>query len=199
MTNTKKRSNIYKMVLIAMFIALMLVMNFTPIGYITVTGAFSITLMTIPVALGAACTGITGGTILGFVFGLTSFATCFGSSHFGAALLAINPAFTFITCVVARVLAGYLAGIVFKVVKKLKYNYEIACLAGPLLNTLFFMGCLVLFFYNTEFIQNLAVTLGTANPFAFVVAFVGLQGIVEAVACFVIATVISRNVHKFVK
>ena len=61
------------------------------------------------------------------------------------------------------------------------------------------MGALVLFFYNTEFIQNLAATLGAANPFAFVIAFVGLQGLVEAVACCVFAAVISKNVHKFVK
>ena len=193
-----KKSKTLKLAQLALLVAVVLVMAYTPLGYLRTLG-LEISFLMIPVTIGAIVLGPVEGAILGLVFGLTSFATCFGSSHFGAALLAINPVFTFITCVVARVLAGYLAGIVFKVVTKLKYSYEIACLAGPLLNTLFFMGCLVLFFYNTEFIQNLAVTLGTANPFAFVVAFVGLQGAVEAVACFVIATVISRNVHKFVK
>ena len=193
-----KKSKTLKLAQLALLVAVVLVMAYTPLGYLRTLG-LEISFLMIPVTIGAIVLGPVEGAILGLVFGLTSFATCFGSSHFGAALLAINPVFTFITCVVARVLAGYLAGVVFKVVKKLKYSYEIACLAGPLLNTLFFMGCLVLFFYNTEFIQNLAVTLGTANPFAFVVAFVGLQGAVEAVACFVIATVISRNVHKFVK
>jgi uncharacterized membrane protein len=193
-----KKSKTLKLAQLALLVAVVLVMAYTPLGYLRTLG-LEISFLMIPVTIGAIVLGPVEGAILGLVFGLTSFATCFGSSPFGAALLAINPVFTFITCVVARVLAGYLAGVVFKVVKKLKYSYEIACLAGPLLNTLFFMGCLVLFFYNTEFIQNLAVTLGTANPFAFVIAFVGLQGAVEAVACFVIATVISRNVHKFVK
>ena len=193
-----KKSKTLKLAQLALLVAVVLVMAYTPLGYLRTLG-LEISFLMIPVTIGAIVLGPVEGAILGLVFGLTSFATCFGSSHFGAALLAINPAFTFITCVVARVLAGYLAGVIFKVVKKLKYSYEIACLAGPLFNTLFFMGCLVLFFYNTEFIQNLAVTLGTANPFAFVIAFVGLQGAVEAVACFVIATVISRNVHKFVK
>lgn len=193
-----KKNKTLKLAQLALLVAVVLVMAYTPLGYLRTLG-LEISFLMIPVTIGAIVLGPVEGAILGLVFGLTSFATCFGSSPFGAALLAINPVFTFITCVVARVLAGYLAGIVFKVVKKLKYSYEIACLAGPLLNTLFFMGCLVLFFYNTEFIQNLAVTLGTANPFAFVIAFVGLHGAVEAVACFVIATVISRNVHKFVK
>ena len=193
-----KKSKTLKLAQLALLVAVVLVMAYTPLGYLRTLG-LEISFLMIPVTIGAIVLGPVEGAILGLVFGLTSFATCFGSSPFGAALLAINPVFTFITCVVARVLAGYLAGVVFKVVKKLKYSYEIACLAGPLLNTLFFMGCLVLFFYNTEFIQNIAVTLGTTNPFAFVIAFVGLQGLVEAVACFVIATVISRNVHKFVK
>ncbi|MBR2027513.1 MAG: ECF transporter S component [Oscillospiraceae bacterium] len=193
-----KKNKTLKLAQLALLVAIVLVMAYTPLGYLRTLG-LEISFLMIPVTIGAIVLGPVEGAILGLVFGLTSFATCFGSSTFGATLLAINPMFTFITCVVARVLAGYLAGIVFKVVKKLKYSYEIACLAGPLLNTLFFMGCLVLFFYNTEFIQNLASTLGTANPFAFIVAFVGLQGLVEAVACFVIATVISRNVHKFVK
>jgi uncharacterized membrane protein len=192
-----KKTKTLKLAQLALLVAIVLVMAYTPLGYLRTLG-LEISFLMIPVTIGAIVLGPVEGAILGLVFGLTSFATCFGSSQFGVTLLAVNPVFTFITCVVARVLAGYLAGIVFKVVKKLKYSYEIACLAGPLLNTLFFMGCLVLFFYNTEFIQNIAVTLGTTNPFAFVIAFVGLQGLVEAVACFVIAAIISKNVDKFV-
>lgn len=193
-----KKSKTLKLAQLALLVAIVLVMAYTPLGYLRTLG-LEISFLMIPVTIGAIVLGPAEGAILGLVFGLTSFATCFGSSAFGAALLGISPVGTFITCVGARVIAGFLTGIVFKVVKKLKRSYEIACLAGPLLNTLFFMGCLVVFFYNTEFIQNLAVTLGVANPFAFVVAFVGIQGVVEAVACCVIATVISRNVHKLVK
>ena len=122
MTNIKKRDNIYKMVLIAMFIALMLVMNFTPIGYITVTGAFSITLMTIPVALGAACTGISGGTILGFVFGLTSFLQAFGIGFMidpsATPLFNENPFGYAVTYFVPRILTGLVAGLVFSLFEK---------------------------------------------------------------------------------
>ncbi|MBR5305761.1 MAG: ECF transporter S component [Oscillospiraceae bacterium] len=192
-----KKTKTLKLAQLALLVAIVLVMAYTPLGYLRTLG-LEISFLMIPVTIGAIVLGPVEGAILGLVFGLTSFATCFGSSPFGVTLLAINPVFTFITCVVARVLAGFLAGIVFKVVKKLKFGYEVASLAGPLLNTFFFMGCLVLFFYNTEFIQNLVVTLGVANPFAFVIAFVGLQGLVEAVACCVIAAIISKNIDKFV-
>ena len=90
---------------LALFSALILLLNYTPLGYIRVF-ALEITLIIIPVTLGAMLLGPADGAILGGVFGLTSFATCFGSSQFGVTLLAINPIGTFITCVVARVLAG---------------------------------------------------------------------------------------------
>lgn len=85
---------------LALFSALILLLNYTPLGYIRVF-ALEITLIIIPVTLGAMLLGPADGAILGGVFGLTSFATCFGSSQFGVTLLAINPIGTFITCVVA--------------------------------------------------------------------------------------------------
>ncbi|MBR2503598.1 MAG: ECF transporter S component [Oscillospiraceae bacterium] len=193
-----KKTKTLKLAQLALLVAIVLVMAYTPLGYLRTLG-LEISFLMIPVTIGAIVLGPAEGAILGLVFGLTSFATCFGSSPFGVALLAINPVYTFIGCVVTRVLAGFLTGVIFKAVKKLKLGYEITSLAGPLLNTLFFMGALVLFFYNTEFIQNLAASLGAANPFTFVIAFVGLQGLVEAVACCVIAAVVSKNVHKFIK
>ena len=193
-----KKSKTLKTAQLALLVAILLVMAYTPLGYLRTFG-LEISFLMIPVTIGAVVLGPVGGAILGLIFGITSFITCFGSSAFGAMLLSINPVFTFITCVVTRLLAGFVAGVIFKAVKKLKLSYEISCLAGPLLNTLFFMGSLVLFFYNTEFIQGIATSLGVANPFTFVVAFVGIQGMVEAVACFVIATIVSKNVAKFSK
>ncbi len=54
------------------------------------------------------------------------------------------------------------------------------------------MGSLVLFFYNTEYIQNLASGLGAANPLIFVILFVGVQGAIEAVACTILGSAVSR-------
>ena len=192
-----KKSKTLKLAQLALLVAIVLVMAYTPLGYLRTLG-LEISFLMIPVTIGAIVLGPLEGAILGLVFGITSFATCFGSSTFGATLLAVNPVYTFIGCVVTRVLAGFVTGLIFKAIKKLKFSYEIASLLGPVFNTLFFMGALVLFFYNTEFIQNIAASLGAANPFTFVIAFVGLQGLVEAVACCVIAALVSKNVDKFV-
>ncbi|MBQ8203386.1 MAG: ECF transporter S component [Clostridia bacterium] len=174
MTKTSNRNGIYKMVLIAMFIALMLVMNFTPIGYITVTGAFSITLMTIPVALGAACTGVSGGTILGFVFGLTSFLQAFGIGFMidpsAAPLFSENPFGYIVTCFVPRILTGLVAGLVFSLFKKKGHTgiwaFGVSSAIVPILNTVLFMSSYIAFYSNTSFggaVMSVLLTILTIN------------------------------------
>lgn len=54
-------------------------------------------------------------------------------------------------------------------------------------------------FYQTEYIQSFVQTLGVSNPFWFVLAFVGINGLVEAVVCFVVGTAISATLKKALK
>lgn len=179
----------------ALLIAVILIMAFTPIGYIKTFG-LEITLIVVPVAVGAIVLGPAAGAILGGVFGITSFIQCFGMSAFGAMLLSINPAATFVVCFVSRLLMGWLTGLIFQGLKKTnslkKAAVFIANLCCPLLNTLLFMTTLMLFFYKTEFIQGIAEGMKVANPFAFVVAFVGINGLIEAAACFVVGSAIIK-------
>lgn len=195
--NSKKNTKF--MVELALMVAIIVVMSLTPLGYIRTPG-LSITLLTIPVAVGAVLLGPAGGAICGAAFGLTSFYQCFGLTAFGTVPLSINPVGTFITTVVMRVLEGWLTGLIFKAVHNSarfsKVSYYIASLCCPLLNTLLFMSSLVIFFYNTDYIQSFAQTLGAANPFAFVLAFVGVQGAIEATICFIIASVLTRTLYK---
>ena len=196
-----KKTKTLKLAQLALLVAIVLVMAYTPLGYLRTLG-LEISFLMIPVTIGAIVLGPVEGAILGLVFGLTSFATCFGSSHFGAALLAINPVFTFITCVVARVLAGFLAGVIFKAVSqkgKEKTGATVASLAGPLLNTLFFMSSLVIFFSGTDYIKGIMEALGAKNVFSFVALFVGVQGIVEAAVCFAVASAVSVALLKALK
>ena len=79
-----------KMIQLALLIAIIALMAFTPIGFIRTPG-LEITLIGIPVVVGAVLLGPAGGAILGAAFGLCSFLQCFGLSLFGATLLAINP------------------------------------------------------------------------------------------------------------
>ncbi len=203
MHTANKKFDTRYMVELAMMIAIILLMSFTPLGYIRTPG-LSVTLLTIPVAVGAIILGPKGGAVCGLAFGATSFYMALtGSSAFAAMLLSISPVGTFITCIVARVLEGWLTGLIFAALYKKastkKISYYIASLACPLLNTLFFMGFLCIFFYNTEYIQGIASGLGVGNPILFVTAFVGIQGLIEAGICFVIGSIVSRALFSALK
>lgn len=66
------------MVQVGILTAIVLVMSFTPLGYLHI-GPFSMSLLSIPVVIGAMLVGPEAGALLGLVFGLTSFAQCFGA------------------------------------------------------------------------------------------------------------------------
>jgi len=198
----QKKLDVKYMAELAMMIAIILVMNFTPLGYIKTPG-LSITLMTVPVAIGAILLGPKGGFACGLAFGLTSFYQALTGSPFGAMLLSINPFGCAVTCIVTRALEGWLCGLIFKALhdagKTKKISYYVASLSCPLLNTVLFMSSLVIFFYNTDYIQGFVESLGVSNPLTFVLAFVGLQGLIEAVICFIIASIVSRSLAAALK
>lgn len=186
-----------KMVQMAILIAIMLVFAFTPLGYLPI-GPLSITLMCVPVAIGAIITGPTGGAVLGLVFGLTSFVQCFGKDPFGTFLFGQNPFGTFVMCIVARVLCGWLSGLIFKGMQKIDktkiVSFYVASLSTALLNTLFFMGFLVIFFWhNQNFIGQMNEWgMNTEKLMPFLVAFVGLNGVVEAAVNFILGGTIAK-------
>ena len=182
------------MVKLALMVAIIFVMAFSPLGYLRTPG-LTITFLTVPVAVGAIILGPTAGAIRGAAFGLTSVAMALtGGSAFSAALLQINPFGLLFTCLVPRILEGWICGLIFQLVKKFSKNgaFIVASLSCPLLNTLFFMSSLVLFFYNTEYIQGIVTKLGATNPLIFVILFVGVQGAIEAVACTILGSAVSR-------
>lgn len=186
----------------ALLTAIIILLAFTPLGYIRTFG-LEITLIVVPVTVGAVTLGPVAGAVLGAVFGATSFIQCFGMSPFGAVLLSINPFATFIVCVGSRILMGWLTGLIYQSLKNIqpvkKAAVVLANLIGPILNTCFFMSTLVLFFYQTEYIQELAESMGVSNAFAFVVAFVGINGVIEAAACFVAGSAISKALQTVLK
>ena len=198
-----KKFNTKFMVELAMMIAIIIVMSLTPLGYIKLPG-LTITFLTVPVAVGAIILGPIGGLVCGATFGLTSlYQAISGGSAFTAMLFSINPAGTIFLTLVPRILEGWLTALIFKVLhnnqKMQKASYYIASLACPVLNTLLFMSSLVVIFYNTAYVQTFVTKLGVSNPFTFVVAFVGTQGVIEAVVCFIIASILTRALYKVLK
>lgn len=181
----------------AMLTAIILVMAFTPLGYLTV-GPVKMTLIIIPVAVGAITMGPVTGAFLGLVFGITSFVQCFGLDPFGTALMSINPIYTVIMCIVPRVLMGYLCGLIFKGISRLSKSvaYIAASLSGAILNTVFFMSMLILFFGKSEYIMSFR---GSLNIFAFLIAFVGINGLCEIIASAVIGAPVSAGLHAALK
>ncbi len=189
-----KQEKLRKMILAAIFIAIIILLAFTPmLGYIKI-GPLSITTIGIPVVIGAIILGPYYGMLLGFVFGMTSFLQCFMGDAFGAALVGISPVFTFITCIVPRVLVGLVPALLFRLIMKRPTNSRsvavfVSALAGSLTNTVFFLGFLGLLFGQTEYIKAMQVQADgtTISLIALLIGFAGINAIAEAVAAAIIA------------
>ncbi|MEG0755122.1 MAG: ECF transporter S component [Oscillospiraceae bacterium] len=197
MTNTNTSARTGYLVRISSLVAIMLLLEATGLGMIHV-GVLELTILQIPVVIGAIILGPSAGALLGGVFGAISFWECFGRSAFGAALLAINPLSTFIVCFVPRILMGFLCGLIFKALysidKTKLLSFAGSSLAGALLNTVLFMTALMLLFGNDPFILNMRGGLGLLP---FLVTFVGLQGLVEAIVCFLVGAAVSKALIHF--
>ena len=80
---------------------------------------------------------------------------------------------------------GWCVGLLFRVLRRVdhkkSWSYFVGALSAPLLNTIFFMGYIVLVFYKTDYIQERVASLGVANPLSFVIALVGVQGLIEII------------------
>ena len=180
----KKKFDTKRLVLLAMLTGILLVMSFTPLGYLNI-GPLAISLNMIPVAIGAAALGPAGGAFLGAVFGITSCLQCVGiggTSAMGMLLFEISPVLTIVQRLIPRILAGWLSGWIYLGMKKVTsttLSGFVTGLCAALLNTILFMLALVLLFSNTEYLQGL---IGGRNILVFICTFVGVNALVEMLA-----------------
>lgn len=195
--NTQQKSKTLLLTQLSMLSAVIILMAFTPLGYLKI-GPLSITFLTIPVVLGAVTLGPVYGAILGAVFGATSFIQCFGMDAFGTTLFSINPIFTFILCFVPRILIGLISGYLLKALEKTSLNqlaaYAISALSGAVTNTIFFVAFLLLLFGQTAYIQSFG-----PNIFAIIGLLVSVNSVVEAIVCTLIVTALAKTVVMLVK
>ena len=198
MNNETKRTRltVQDMVRLSVLVAIMLLLELTGLGMIKTAG-LEITIFLVPVIVGA----IVRAPAQAHSWAAYSAASALGvlrQSWFGTMLLGISPVLTFLVCVPTRILAGWLCGLAFKALHKLDksnlWSSGAAGLIGALCNTALFSTTLCLCFYNTEFIQGFVQQMGSANPFLFVVAFVGINGLVEAVVCLITGAAIAKAV-----
>ena len=184
---------------IAILAALVLLLSFTPLGYLRI-GPLSLSLLMIPVAIGAVVMGPLAGAILGCLFGLTSFAQCFMGDFLGGILVAANPFFAFVVCVVSRTLAGLVCGLIFRAFKGSHKvgPVLVANLSASLLNTLLFLGFLALLYFNLSFTPEQVEALGGLGSAltVVIVTATSINAPIELALCGVVGTAVSKAVLK---
>ena len=136
-------------------------------------GIFRITLVLVPIIVGAALYGVFAGAWLGFVFSLVVMFTD------TALFMAVSVPGTIITVMVKGTMAGIVAGLVYKALAK-KNRFVAVLLAGvaaPVTNTgLFLVGC-GLFFMDT--INEWAAAAGYASAGRFMIfGLVGMNFVI---------------------
>ncbi len=199
----KNRNNLNRLVLLALFVAIELAFRLLGLGRVPF-GPLNMSFMTVPIAVGAMLLGPLEGLVLGAVFGICSLWDAInGAGGMTNILFGISAVHTVILCVGTRALMGLLTGLVFKAARKIDRtniaSYFIGAFSAPFLNTLFFMGYIVLAFYQTTYVQELAAKNGVVNPLMFIVALVGVQGLVEMIVCTVTAGAVSKGVSRAIK
>ncbi len=190
-----KRSKIKKIALYGILSAIIIIMSFTPLGFLKV-GTFSITFLPIPVAVGAALLGPVGGLYLGSLFGLMSFIQCFGLDPQGVILLELNPIFTFILCVVTRALMGLCCGLIFKFLSKIDrtkvVSFIVSSFSAAFLNTVFFLFTFTVLFGDGEITERFGASIST-----ILLTVVSVNGIIEVIVCTAVGFAISKALSYF--
>lgn len=138
---TKNREMTTKLVGVALLTAIVIVLQL--LGSFIRFGIFSVSLVLVPIVIGAALFGAAAGAWLGFVFGMVVLI-----SGDATAFMQLNAFGTVLVVLAKGTLAGYLSALIYKLVEK--KNKYLAVLAAsficPLVNTgVFTVGCLVFF------------------------------------------------------
>lgn len=170
--NTKNSQAVKKLAIGGILTALVVVLQM--LGQFIKLGPFAISLVLIPIVIGAALCDYKISTWLGFIFGVVVLFTD------AAAFLAVSVPGTIITVLVKGILCGLVAGLVYKLFEK-KNRYLaviLAAIACPLVNTgVFLLGCVV-FFLDT--IKEWGAAGGFENVAQFlIIGMVGLNFLVE--------------------
>ena len=184
--NNKRSMSTASLVFLAIMTALVVLLQV--IGGGIKFGMFSISLVLVPIVLGASVGGPISGAWLGFIFSIAVFLT--GDA---AAFLAVNVPGTIITVFAKGILAGLASGLLFKLLSKANKYVAVFTSAAicPIVNTgIFLIGCR-LFFYET--IAEWGAALGFESAAAYM--FFGLAGLnflIELATNLILSPVILR-------
>lgn len=194
MTN---RQNIKKNAELAILTAI--VIAFQLLGSFIHIGPTSISLVLIPIVIGAVLTGPKGGAFLGFVFGaMTYIAGVSGTDYFTTVLFQAQPIATAVICLGKGICAGLCAGLIYRALaKKNAFAASIAAAAvAPIVNTgLFILGGLLL--VNDTLSANLA-NFGAGGQTVVYFLIIGCAGL-NFIAEFLVNLVVSPAINTIVR
>ena len=194
MTN---KQNIKRTAELAILTAIVIAFQF--LGAFIHIGPTSISLVLIPIVIGAVLTGPKGGAFLGFVFGaMTYIAGVSGTDYFTTVLFQAQPIATAVICLGKGICAGLCAGLIYRALaKKNAFAASIAAAAvAPIVNTgLFILGGLLL--VNGTLSANLANfgADGQTVVYFLIIGCAGLNFIAEFLVNLVVSPAINTIVH----
>ena len=195
------RQNVRKMVIVAMLSGICLFLGLTGLGFIPLP-LFKLTILHLPVIIGAIIEGPIVGASIGLIFGLFSIyqnitAPTPMSPFFYNPLISILP----------RVLIGIVSYYVYKFLrsklKNVKLSISIASIIGSLVNTIGVLGLIYLIYFK-DYAQVL-MDKGTvaSNSISAVttalLTVIGTNGLAEAILSAIIVTPIVIAVSKIQK
>lgn len=150
-------------------------------------GAFSISPVLVPIALGAIVCGPIGGAWLGGVSAMYILLT--GQA---ALFLAMNPMGTVVTVLLKGMLCGAVSGWLYNAIAKKSelLAVTVAAIACPVVNTgIFFIGCLVFF------LRDLMAEAGETNVLIYImITYIGGNFFFEFLVNLIFCPVIGRLV-----
>ena len=188
--NKKKKLN--RLVICAFFVALTVVMTFTPLGYIPV-GVISITTIHISTILGACILGPKYGMVLGGAWGALCIIKAFqepipGNIPFQNPMISLVP----------RIIVGLVAGVVFYALLKTKLkkplSLAIASVAATLTNTVLVLTALTLF----NGFESITAGVTTALETIFSV-LISVNGVIEIIAAVILVPTLYMATEKLLK
>ena len=177
-----KNKKLINLVLLALFVALIVLLGFTPLGLIPL-GFINVTILCVPVVVGTLFMGLKSGLILGLAFGLTSFISALiKPSALVATLMGASPLAVAVMSILPRLCVPLSAWGVYSLLHKKQEHIAagVAAVAGSLTNTVLYLGLMLLFY--------IMCGIDTASVLSLIGGTAIIAGSCEAAAAAVICT-----------
>ena len=176
-----RKTETTRLTITAIFVAILLLQTLVPnIDYIRLLPALpTITTIPLTVALYSCLMGSKAGVGFGIFWGLTRLFVAYTQPGDMVSLILFqNP----IISLVPSIIAGWLPGLIVKLMKGEKISFLVAGVTASLTNTFLVIGLSSLLFMNhaTSLMKYLGNTSNSQSLFLVLVAALGMNGVVEA-------------------